>query len=330
MDSDDHPYIAIEGVIGVGKTTLARLLQPRFRSGTILEAFDENPFLSDFYGDRARYAFQTQLFFLLSRYRQQQTAPERLHQGAVLADYAFEKDRLFAHLNITGADELEMYDRLYAALAEKVQPPDLIVYLRAHLDTLMARIAMRDRTYERQMDRDYIAALRNEYERLFASYTATPLLVIDSDTLDFVRNPEDLDVIEQRIRAALAGVRQPTLPRIRDAGVPVAPQRPLRDLVATQAADGRDAGLTSSELRSGALTDFLALAEAVGRVGGALSQLTVSVPGNDTTPLRRALQDAGHALGAMAKLLDAQSGASDSDDSGQRRPGLELLDPREG
>jgi len=322
MDSDDHPYIAIEGVIGVGKTTLARLLQPRFRSGTILEAFDENPFLSDFYGDRARYAFQTQLFFLLSRYRQQQVAPERLRQGAVLADYVFEKDRLFAHLNITGADELEMYDRLYAALAEKVQPPDLVVYLRAHLDTLMARIAMRDRTYERQMDRDYIAALRNEYERLFASYTATSLLVIESDALDFVRNPEDLDAIEQRIRATLAGVRQPTLPRIGDASVPVAPQRPVRAPVATQGAEGRDTDLPSSELRSETLAGFLALAEAVGRVGGALSQLTAPAPGDSTAPLRSALKDARRALGAMAQLLDAQPGAVAQD-----RPEPELRPP---
>ncbi len=184
------------------------------------------------------------------------------------------------------------------------------VYLRAHLDTLMARIAMRDRTYERQMDRDYIAALRNEYERLFASYTATPLLVIESDALDFVRNPEDLDVIEQRIRATLAGVRQPTLPRIRDAGVPVAPQRPARAPVATQGADGRDTRpLPSSELRSETLAGFLALAEAVGRVGGALSQLTAPAPGDSTAPLRSALKDARRALGAMAQLLDAQPGA---------------------
>ena len=260
-ESYGHPYIAIEGVIGVGKTTLARLLQSRFQSSTILEAFDENPFLSDFYGDRTRYAFQTQLFFLLSRYRQQQMAPGRLTQGSVLADYVFEKDRLFAHLNIKGADELEMYDRLYAALAEKVRAPDLVVYLRAHLDTLMGRIAMRDRTYERLMDRDYIAALRHEYERLFANYSATPLLVIESDSLDFVRNPDDLDAIEQRIRATLAGVRQPTLPRIAAwRPVPAPAIEPRSEVKSPDAAGWQ------------ALGGFLALAEAVGRIGGALSQ----------------------------------------------------------
>lgn len=205
-----HSYIVFEGVIGVGKTTLARLLQPRFQSELLLEAFDENPFLSDFYSDRARYAFQTQIFFLLSRYRQQQAAPRLLRQRSLLADYFFEKDKLFAHLNITG-DELTMYDHLYAALAEKVRRPDLVVYLRADVDTLMARIAMRDRPYERQMDRGYIAALARAYEALFTHYTTAPLLVIESDEMDFVRRPADLAHIEQRIRAALAGVRQPSL-----------------------------------------------------------------------------------------------------------------------
>jgi deoxyguanosine kinase len=188
------------------------LLQPRFEAQTILEAFDENPFLSDFYEDRDRYAFQTQLFFLLSRYRQQQEAASQLEQGALLSDYFFEKDRLFAHLNIPSPDELQMYDRLYDTLAERVYLPDLVVYLRARVDTLMGRIAMRDRTYERQMDRGYIADLRMAYERLFAGYAGTSLLVIESDALDFVRNPEDLDVVEQRVHSALAGVRQPTLP----------------------------------------------------------------------------------------------------------------------
>ncbi len=306
MDSDDHPYIAIEGVIGV-EDHARTLAQPGSGPAPSLRPLTGR-FPLGLYGDRARYAFQTQLFFLLAATASSKSLPNGFVR-AVLADYVFEKDRLFAHLNITGADELEMYDRLYAALAEKVQPPDLVVYLRAHLDTLMARIAMRDRTYERQMDRDYIAALRNEYERLFASYTATPLLVIESDALDFVRNPEDLDVIEQRIRATLAGVRQPTLPRIRDASAPVAPQRPARAPVATQGADGRDTGLPSSELRSETLAGFLALAEAVGRVGGALSQLTAPAPGDSTAPLRSALKDASRALGAMAQLLDAQPGA---------------------
>lgn len=290
-EPNKHPYIAVEGVIGVGKTTLARLLQDRFRAGTILEAFDENPFLSDFYGDRARYAFQTQLFFLLSRYRQQQAAEHHLRQGALISDYFFEKDRLFAHLNIPSSDELEMYDRLYDALAEKVRVPDLVVYLRARVGTLMGRIAMRDRTYERQMDRSYISALRAEYEHLFSDYTATPLLIIETDELDFVRNPDDLDDVEQRVRSALAGVRQPTLPRI---SFP-APPRPAWKLVSVPAPEPR------SEANWQALGDFLALAEAIGRIGGALSQQAPVGPDGAPATIRDALRDANRAMLILAE-----------------------------
>jgi len=197
-------YIAIEGVIGVGKTTLARLLQPSFEnSELLLEVFEENPFLSDFYSDRARYAFQTQIFFLLSRYRQQNsTVPAILGQGkTLLADYTFAKDALFARINLQG-DELTMYHRVHEALAEKIPLPDLTVYLSANVNTLMARIAQRDRSYERSMERGYIADLAAAYDDFFAT-TRSPALVIDSNPLDFVRNPEHLKLIENRIRAAL-------------------------------------------------------------------------------------------------------------------------------
>lgn len=298
--TEHHPYIAIEGVIGVGKTTLARLLQARFKGGAILEAFDENPFLSDFYGDRARYAFQTQLFFLLSRYRQQQSAAESLRHGALFSDYFFAKDRLFAHLNITGADELEMYDRLYDALSEKVTPPDLVIYLRAEMDTLMGRIAMRDRTYERQMERAYIAALRQAYEVLFANYDATPLLVIESDEIDFVRRPGDLDDIENRVRAALAGVRQPTLPDI----IVTVPPRPAWTLIAAPTPEPRSEADRLANWQ--ALGDFLALAEAVGRIGGALSQQPPIRPEGAPEAIQAALQDAARAL----NILSLRTGVS--------------------
>lgn len=197
-------YIAIEGVIGVGKTTLARLLQPRFETADLLlEVFEENPFLSDFYGDRARYAFQTQIFFLLSRYRQQNsTVPALLATGKnLLADYTFAKDALFARINLHG-DELTMYHRVHEALAEKIPLPDLTVYLSATVDTLMARIALRDRPYERAMERSYIGELVTAYDDFFAS-TQSPKLVIDSNQLDFVRYPEHLKLIENKIRAVL-------------------------------------------------------------------------------------------------------------------------------
>jgi deoxyguanosine kinase len=198
-------YIAIEGVIGVGKTTLARLLQPAFAADLLLEVFEENPFLSDFYSDRQRYAFQTQIFFLLSRYHQQRRAvPEMLASGKpLLSDYTFAKDSLFALINLKN-DELEMYKRVHEALAEKITLPDLLVYLRASTDTLMQRIARRDRSYERNMERGYIETLNRTYEEFFSKpYDDTPVLTIDTDPLDFVHHPEHLKLIENRIREVL-------------------------------------------------------------------------------------------------------------------------------
>jgi len=217
-------YIAIEGVIGVGKTTLARLLQPAFQSALVLEVFEENPFLSDFYSDRQRYAFQTQIFFLLSRYYQQRrSVPEILKRGEpLITDYTFAKDALFARINLTG-DELEMYYRVHDALAEKIPLPDLIVYMRAEIDALMQRIASRDRPYERNMERDYITELNHAYEAFFIENQArnisgnVAVLVLDTNELDYVRRPEDLKWVENRIRQALKQVPfQAPLPLIDD------------------------------------------------------------------------------------------------------------------
>lgn len=209
-------YIAIEGVIGVGKTTLARLLQPAFNSELLLEVFEENPFLSDFYKDRERYAFQTQIFFLLSRYHQQRrSVPGILKSGAsLIGDYTFEKDALFAHINLEG-DELDMYYRVHEALAEKIPVPDLIVYLRAETDVLMQRIAQRDRPYERNMERAYIDELNRAYEVFFGDHVSrrSPVLALDTNHLDYVRRPDDLKFVENRIRQALKlAPFQPELP----------------------------------------------------------------------------------------------------------------------
>lgn len=199
-------FFTIEGVIGVGKTTLVRLLQPAFDANVLLEVFEENPFLSDFYSDRSRYAFQTQIFFLLSRYQQQrQSIPHFLSQEKhLISDYTFEKDSLFARINLDG-DELEMYYRVHAALAEKIPSPNLVVYLRASTDRLMQRIALRDRPYERMMERAYIEQLNAAYDDFFLSKTSRPyqVLSIDTNDLDYVRRPEDLEWIENRIRQAL-------------------------------------------------------------------------------------------------------------------------------
>lgn len=208
-------YFAIEGVIGVGKTTLARLLQPFYKSEILLEVFEENPFLSDFYSDRSRYAFQTQLFFLLSRYRQQRSVVPHTQANGIdlISDYTFDKDSLFARINLKG-DELEMYYRVHEALAEKIPSPTLVVYLRASTDTLMKRIALRDRPYERQMERGYIDELNGAYDDFFLSqYRGGPVLTIDSSSLDFVNNEEDFKSIDLKIRQALEMAPfQPSLP----------------------------------------------------------------------------------------------------------------------
>ena len=199
-------YIAIEGVIGVGKTTLARLLQNTFDAEVLLEIFEENPFLSDFYADRARYAFQTQIFFLLSRYHQQNNnVPKILAENKnLIADYTFAKDALFAGINLQG-DELNMYHKVHEALGEKIPKPDLLVYLQASTDTLMTRIALRDRSYERQMERDYIDELNHAYDNFFSKpFDHTPVLKIDSNKLDIINNPEHLKRIENRIRETLS------------------------------------------------------------------------------------------------------------------------------
>lgn len=254
-------YLAIEGVIGVGKTALARLLQPRFNANLLLEVFEENPFLSDFYADRERYAFQTQIFFLLSRYRQQQDV--RTLGRPLIADYTFAKDRLFAHLNLKG-DELATYELLYQALAEKIVLPDLVVYLQADLDVLMARIAMRDRPYERGIDPGYIESLRQAYERHFACYTATPLLVINTNNLDFVRSPQDLASVESQIREAL--------------------ERAQRSAPSTATPGKERISEETLPLRS-PVEEFLSLTEAVGNLGAALA----SDPAGQTPSTQQAL-----------------------------------------
>ncbi len=204
-------YIVIEGVIGVGKTTLTRLLAKPFGASILLEVVEENPFLSDFYGDRARYAFQTQTFFALSRFKQQTNvvAPQVGHAN-LISDYLFAKNDIFARQNLT-ADELELFQQLYRTLAERVPKPDLVVYLQADVDTLMARIALRDRPFERDMDRQYIEDLRAAYDRFFAAYTDTPLLTVATDTLNLVRDQHARAQVLGQIRAALTGYQQPSL-----------------------------------------------------------------------------------------------------------------------
>ncbi|MEZ4767059.1 MAG: deoxynucleoside kinase [Caldilineales bacterium] len=201
-----HTYIAIEGPIGVGKTTVARILQEEMRGQVLFEVFEENPFLGDFYADRARYAFQTQIFFLLSRYRQQhETVARLLKRGPLFSDYLFAKDRLFAQLNLAG-DELAVYEHVHAALGEQVIAPGLVIHLRATTDVLMTRIAVRDRPYERTMSRQYIDDLRVAYERFFADYDQGPVLNIDTTELNFVANADDRRHLIGLVRSAAVGL----------------------------------------------------------------------------------------------------------------------------
>jgi deoxyguanosine kinase len=208
-------YISIEGVIGVGKTTLARLLQDSFQAELLLEVFEENPFLTKFYEDRARYAFQTQIFFLLSRYHQQNRfVPDALSRGKnLITDYTFAKDALFARINLEG-DELEMYYNVHDALAEKIPRPGLVVYLSADTKILMERIAMRDRPYERNMEEAYIATLNQAYEDFFDNYfQGVPVLRVDTNKLNIVSSESDRGQVEKQIRSRLAELpRQTQMP----------------------------------------------------------------------------------------------------------------------
>jgi len=180
------------------------LLNPSFDAQLLLEVFEENPFLARFYQDRERYAFQTQTFFLLSRYQQQHGAvPAALAQNNLLSDYTFDKNKIFARLTLVG-DELEMYERVQDTLGARIPTPDLTVYLRADVENLMTRIAVRDRSYERTMDPEYIAALANAYDSYYTNYTASPVLIVDTDGLDYVHQQADLHRVAEMIQAKLA------------------------------------------------------------------------------------------------------------------------------
>jgi len=184
-------YIAVEGPIGVGKTTLAQLLAEEFQGRLVLEEAEENPFLPDFYKDSKRYAFQAQVFFLLSRFRQQKDlAQQDLFQKTTLSDYIFAKDRIFAQLNLE-EEEFNLYQSLYQALEPKVPKPDLVIFLQASVDTLRQRIKKRGIAYEKHISGDYIAGLCQAYNQFFFEYDETPLLTVNCTEIDIVKNQGD-------------------------------------------------------------------------------------------------------------------------------------------
>jgi deoxyguanosine kinase len=201
----ENRYIAVEGVIGVGKTSLAKLLCDRLQAQLVLEEVEENPFLKDFYRDRARYAFQTQMHFLFSRYQQQRSLRQtELFSERLVSDYLFQKDRIFAGLNLSER-ELALYERLVVWLELDVVRPDVVVYLQASTDVLMERIGRRGRPFEKDMDRDYIGQLNEAYNHFFFHYTEAPLLVVNTNGIDFVNNADDFEDLLTRIVAHRAG-----------------------------------------------------------------------------------------------------------------------------
>ncbi|MFT3841756.1 MAG: deoxynucleoside kinase [Myxococcaceae bacterium] len=201
----EHRYIVVEGPIGVGKSSLTNLLAERFHARRVMEVVEENPFLSSFYADRNKFAFQTQMFFLLSRFRQQQELFQQdLFNSVTVSDYLFAKDRIFAHLTLD-PNELALYERVFEALGPRVTKPDLVIYLQARIDVLLGRIKKRARDFERKFDPTYLEDLCRRYNDFFFHYVDTPLLVVNTSEIDFVNNEADLENLINVVRQTRRG-----------------------------------------------------------------------------------------------------------------------------
>lgn len=198
-------YLAIEGPIGVGKTTLTHMIAQRLRAKVVLEEFSDNPFLRDFYQDKDRVAFQTQVYFLVARFKQQeQLRQQDLFSRAVVSDYLFAKDRIFAYLNL-GEHELALYEKIYDLLRPRLVKPDLVVYLQARPEVLMQRLKKRGRDFEAPVQVSYLDALQRAYNQFFFHYNESPLLVVETSDIDFKGNPSDFDRLLEEIRRTKHG-----------------------------------------------------------------------------------------------------------------------------
>ncbi len=208
-------YIAIEGVIGAGKTSLAKRIGERLNAKLIMEQFDNNPFLEKFYVDRKRFAFQTQMFFLINRFKQQQELhQEDLFAEHIVCDYIFEKDRIFAYLNLS-KDELNLYESIYPLLARALRKPDLVIFLQSSTERLMFNIKKRSRKIERAITRSYLDELSEAYNHYFFRYNSTPLLIVNSSDIDFVNSEKDFDELFKQIFREDRGFTEYFNPEIR-------------------------------------------------------------------------------------------------------------------
>ncbi len=202
---DNPRYIAIEGPIGVGKSSLAELLAKELGGRTLLEEVAQNPFLPKFYENIKKFAFQTQLFFLLSRYQQQKEIfQQELFNATIISDYLFAKDRIFAYLNLD-ENELGLYEQVYRLLDTRIPKPDLVIYLQASSGVLLERIGIRGHDYERSLQEEYLEKLVEAYNRYFFYYSETPLLVVNTTEIDFVNSTGDLDGLVREIRTMRGG-----------------------------------------------------------------------------------------------------------------------------
>jgi deoxyguanosine kinase len=208
IDNPDVKYIAIEGVIGAGKTSLAKKISDKLNAELILEQFEANPFLEKFYSDRKRYAFQTQMFFLINRFKQQEELnQENLFTEHIVSDYVFDKDRIFAYLNLNG-EELKLYESIFPLLSRSLRKPDLVVFLQSSVDRLMFNIKKRSRKIERNLTRSYIEELSDAYTHFFFRYSNTPLLIVNSTEIDFVNNDQDFNELFKQIFRKDRGVKE--------------------------------------------------------------------------------------------------------------------------
>ena len=195
----EKPYIVVEGPIGAGKTTLARMLADERQARLVLEKVEENPFLERFYEDQGKHRFQAQLYFLLTRYRQQQElAQADLFRQNLVCDYLFAKDHLFAQVNLD-ADEFALYRQLFSLLGGRLPKPDLVVYLEARLDVLMSRVRKRSKDYERSITPEYVRRIAEAYRDFFFHYDETPLLVVNCSEIDFVEHAEQTEDLLREI-----------------------------------------------------------------------------------------------------------------------------------